>query len=76
MARAKKKWIKSAVPESHKGIFGAKAERAGMSTHEYAEKEKNAGGTVGKEANLALTFEGMRHKKKSRSETLYSKDGD
>ena len=78
MAKAKKKWIKSAVPESHKGIFGAKAERAGETTHEYAEEKKNAGGTLGKEANLALTFEGMHHggKKKSRSETLYSRDED
>ena len=75
MAKAKKKWIKDAVPKSHEGKFSAKAERAGESTHEYAEEEKHAGGTLGKEANLALTFEGMRHgKKKSRSETLYDRE--
>lgn len=69
---AKKKWMKSAVPASHKGKFSAKAAAAGMSTHAYAEKEKNAGGTLGKEANLALTFEKMPHKHKAKA--LYGKE--
>ncbi len=61
----KSKWIKKAVKPSHKGLFKAKAERAGMSTSAYAEKEKDAPGKLGKEARLAETFAGMRKKKKS-----------
>ena len=59
----KKRWMKKAVPESHKGIFTKKAEAAGESVHEYAEEKKDAGGTLGKEANLALTFEKEAHKR-------------
>lgn len=44
----------------HPGAFRAAAQRAGMSTHAYAEKEKNAGGTLGKRANLALVFDKIR----------------
>lgn len=54
------KWMQSAVKPSHKGKFSAKASAAGKSTHAYAEEEKNAGGVLGKEANLALTFEEHR----------------
>lgn len=53
----KKKWIKGATANSH-GQFRKKAEAAGMSTHAYAEKEKDAGGLVGKQANLALNLMG------------------
>ena len=53
----KKNWMKSAVPKSHKGKFGAKAKAAGMSTAAYAQKEKHAPGTLGREARLAITFE-------------------
>ena len=60
----KSKWIKKAVPESHKGLFGEKAKRAGMSTAAYAEKEKDAPGKLGKEARLAQNFESMARKKK------------
>lgn len=63
----KKKWMKAAVPEDRKGVFTKKAEAAGKSVHEYAEEEKHAGGTIGKEANLALTFEKQAHKKKHKS---------
>ena len=42
--KPKKKWMKKAVPENHKGIFTAKAKAAGKSVHEYAEEEKNAPG--------------------------------
>ena len=63
MAEEKKsKWIKGAVKPSHKGRFKAKAERAGMSTAAYAEKEKGAPGALGKEARLAQTFAGVRKK--------------
>jgi len=60
----KRKWMQKAVPESHKGIFTKKAEAAGESVHEFAEQEKDKGGKIGKEANLALTFEKEASKKK------------
>lgn len=44
----------------HKGVFKAKAKRAGMSTAAYAEKEKNAPGKLGKEARLAETLSTLR----------------
>lgn len=44
----------------HPGAFRRAAQRAGMSTHAYAEKEKGAAGTLGRRARLALTFEKMR----------------
>jgi hypothetical protein len=59
----RKKWIKSAVPESHKGKFGAKAAAAGKSTAEYAAEKASAPGALGKEARLAQTFEKIRPKK-------------
>ena len=62
---SKKKWIQKAVPKSHEGVFTAKAKAAGESVHEYAEKEKAAAGKLGKEARLALTFEGMGKRRKS-----------
>lgn len=52
-------WIQKATSK-HKGLFGKKAKRAGMSTQAYANKEKNAGGTLGKEANLARTLARIR----------------
>ena len=72
MAEKKKKWIKKATANSH-GQFRAKAEKAGMSTRALAEKEKSAGGTVGKQANLALNLMGASgaNKKKSRRESMY-----
>ena len=54
-------WIEHA--HIKKGIFAAKAHKAGLSTHAYAEKEKHAGGKLGKEASLALTFEKLHHRK-------------
>lgn len=44
----------------HPGAFKKAAARAGMSTHAYAEKEKEAEGKLGRRARLALTFEEMR----------------
>ena len=64
---AKKNWVKKAIPKAHRGKFREKAEAAGMSTAAYAEKEKGASGTLGKEARLAQTLMGMSHKKKHKS---------
>jgi len=47
----------------HPGVFKAAAERAGESTHEFAEKHKHDSGTLGRRARLALTFEKERPKK-------------
>jgi hypothetical protein len=62
----KDKWMQDAVPASHKGKFGAKAKKAGMSTMAYAKKERGAKGVLGKEARLAETFSkfrpGSKHK--------------
>jgi len=63
MSDSSSHWMQSAVIPSHKGLFGAKARAAGMSTHGYAEKKQSAGGTLGKEARLALVFEGASHSK-------------
>ncbi len=57
-------WMKSAVKPSRKGVFAAKAARAGVSTAAFAQKEKHAGGTLGREATLAATFAKLRPKKK------------
>lgn len=46
----------------HPGAFRRAAQRAGMSTEAYAEKEKHASGTLGKRARLALTFSKIRPK--------------
>jgi hypothetical protein len=45
----------------HKGVFRAAAQRAGMSTHAYAEKKKHASGTTGKRARLALAYASAKH---------------
>lgn len=53
-------WIAKATSK-HKGSFRAAAKKRGMSTHAFAEKEKNVGGKMGKKANLALTLMGLHH---------------
>lgn len=58
----KKRWIQKA--HLKEGAFTKKAEAAGKSVHEYAEEKKGAAGKTGKQARLALTFEGMSHKRK------------
>lgn len=60
--KSKRKFMQRAVKRP--GAFRAKAKRAGMSTHAYAEKERHASGRLGKEARLALTFEKYRPGKK------------
>jgi len=44
-----------------KGVFKRAAQRAGMSTHAYAEKKKHASGKTGARARLALAFESGHH---------------
>lgn len=48
-----KNWIKAGAAK-HPGLFSEKAKRAGKTTREYAEEKKDAGGTLGKEANFAI----------------------
>ena len=73
MAKSKK-WMSKAFANSH-GQFKAKAAKAGMSTRAFAEKEKGAGGKLGKQANLALVGMNSNHKK-SRGERWYGKEKD
>lgn len=61
---AKQLFMQSAVKPSHKGKFAAKAKKAGKSTEAYAEDEKHAPGTLGREARLALIFNKFRPGKK------------
>ena len=61
---AKKHWIDKALAKSKPGVFADKAKNAGETTAEYADNEKDAGGTMGKEANLAQVL--MRQNKKNK----------
>lgn len=65
----KRKFIKQAIPDSRKGIFKAKAEKAGKSTEAYAREHEHDSGKLGKESRLAETLIGMHkaHKTKSAS---------
>lgn len=54
-----KKWIKSAINPAHKGELKEKAEHAGESTHEFAEKHKHDSSKTGAQSRLALTLMGM-----------------
>lgn len=73
MAAKKGKWIAGATKNAH-GQFAAKAKAAGMSTREYAAKEANAPGKLGKQARLAETLMGMHHGgKRSAAQKLYPK---
>jgi len=47
-------WMQPAVPKSHRGIFTAKAKKAGMSVQAYARKKASAPGKLGKQARFAL----------------------
>lgn len=62
---ASKHWMQKAASgikhSGTKGVFKAAAERAGKSTHEYAEEKKHASGTTGKRARLALAFASAKH---------------
>jgi hypothetical protein len=75
MAKSKH-WMAKAFANSH-GQFKAKAKKAGMSTHTFAEKEKGAGGKTGRQANLALAGMNADHTKsrqETRSSRWYGKD--
>ncbi len=63
MAGKKRKWIAGAVKKP--GSFTRSAEAAGKSVREYAQEKKDAPGTLGRRARLALTFEGMSRKSKA-----------
>lgn len=67
-----KKWIQKSI--KHPGRMKNAAKKAGMSTHAYMEKEKNAPGSKGKAAREGLTLEKMRGGKKSSSKTSKSKE--
>lgn len=62
---ATERWMqkvsKKIESSGHKGVFRAAAQRAGKSTHEFAEEHKHSSGTTGKRARLALAFEKARH---------------
>jgi hypothetical protein len=48
----------------HPGAFTAQAKAAGESVGEYAQEEKNAKGTTGKRARLAITLRKLAKKRK------------
>ena len=58
-------WMQKAASgikaSGHKGVFREAAHRHGMSTREYAEKEKHAAGKTGARARLALSFMAAKH---------------
>lgn len=54
----KKNWIEAATV-NHKGAFAKSARKAGKSTAEYANKEKDAPGKLGRRARLAKTLMGL-----------------
>lgn len=56
-------WMAGAVPESRKGVFKAKAERAGETTAQFAKEKEHAPGKLGAEARLAETFAKERPRK-------------
>jgi hypothetical protein len=49
------------IKPENKGKFTAKAKAAGKSVAEYAQEEKHAGGTLGKEANFAANAAKWKH---------------
>ncbi len=55
------KWIAKATANSH-GQFKAKAQKAGMTTDDYAQKMMHAPGKTGAQARLAATLMSL-HKK-------------
>jgi hypothetical protein len=55
------KWIGQAV--EHPGAATRKAKAEGLTVHQWAVKHRHDGGTTGRQARLALTFEKMRRKK-------------
>ena len=68
MAKGKENWIQGAIKKP--GAFSAQAEKAGMSTSEFAEEvTKNPKDYIDKtvkRAQLAKTLAGLRKKKKGK----------
>lgn len=64
-------WIKKAASK-HPGRFATKAKAAGETTREYAAEKKDAGGTLGKEANFAINA--MAAGRKAHKSRLYKRD--
>ena len=66
MAKGKGNWIQGAIKKP--GAFSAQAEKAGMSTEEFAEEvtknPKEYSDKTVKRAQLAKTLAGLRKKKK------------
>ena len=62
--KKKRRWIQKAVPESHEGIFTAKAHAAGKGVQEYAQEKYDAPGKLGKEARFAATMKHEANKRK------------
>lgn len=60
-----KNFMKAAVPPARKGVFAAKAKKAGKTTAAFANDKASAPGTLGKEARLAQTFAKERPKAKA-----------
>ncbi len=56
------KWIQKA--HLKEGAFTAKAKAAGKGVQEYAREKQGAGGKLGKQARLALTFSKMARDKR------------
>ena len=59
-----KNWIQKAVPPERRGVFSSKAQKAGMSTAEYArsvlKEGSKASTTTKRESNLAQTLGKLR----------------
>jgi hypothetical protein len=62
--KSKKNWIKGAI--KHPGAEKKAAKKAGMSTHAYMEKKKNAPGKAGARARLGLRLSAMSKKRKKK----------
>jgi hypothetical protein len=62
--KSKSNWIAGAIKKP--GALTAQAKRAGMSPMAFAAAKKNAPGTTGKRARLALTLGKMSKKRKKK----------
>ncbi len=60
---AEKKWIQSAVPASHEGLFTAQAKKAGKGVQEFAREHQHDSGKTGARARFALRMKNLAQKK-------------
>lgn len=58
-----KKWIQKATANSH-GQFKAKAQKAGMTTADFAQKMQHAKTKTGAQARLAMNLMSLNHSNK------------